>query len=195
MASGQLNTSEIEDSSAAIHSSTKSLLHLVNNLLDWSKMRTGRLPLAITRFNLKDLADTVLGYYFDMASQKKVRLENKVDAALEIEADENMLNTVLRNLVSNALKFTGENGEIILSAFQQQNKLIIRVADTGQGMDAAQLETLFSRKKYERGKGGLGLLLCNEMVAKHKGTIQAESAPGQGTAFTITLPAGQKGNA
>lgn len=183
--------SELAGYSAAIHRSTDSLLHLVNNLLDWSKMRTGRLPLTITRFNLRDLADTVLGYYFDVAGQKKVRLENKVDAALEIEADENMLNTVLRNLVSNALKFTGENGEITISAFQQQNKLVIRVADTGQGMDAAQLKTLFSRKKYESGKGGLGLLLCKEMVAKHKGTIQAESAPGKGTAFTITLPARQ----
>lgn len=120
---------------------------------------------------------------------------------VEVYADENMLKTVLRNLVANGIKFTDTNGKIDIYTVHKQNFIEITVSDNGVGMNDEILDKLFKIDKNVTDNGtanekgsGLGLILCKEFVDRHGGRIWIESLAGKGSAFKFSLPYGQAGN-
>lgn len=178
--------------SMAIHRSVSSTFQMLNNLLEWSKVKSGNVGLTATDFDLNDLVMTNFGYYSGLAAQANVELRNRLNEPFLLHADENMMSTVLRNLISNALKFTPAGGSVSVNATLNNNDAVVQVTDTGTGMTREQMKPLFSTKKYQSGKGGLGLLLCKEMIEKHQGTIKVESEPGKGSTFIVRIPVKQK---
>ncbi|NVO18562.1 MAG: PAS domain S-box protein [Bacteroidetes bacterium] len=168
---------------------------LLQNLLEWSSIQQGGVhcdPAYVMLFPLvKEEVQTLEG----IASQKNIKIELDISDTFLIKADKNMLKTILRNLISNALKYTYEGGKIMIRAERVDNKVRIRIKDTGTGMTREELDRLFhlnSTKskpgtKQEKGSG-LGLLLCHEFITLHHGIIWAESEPGQGSTFLFELP-------
>jgi signal transduction histidine kinase len=129
------------------------------------------------------------------AKIKNIKIENLIDRKAFITADKNMLNTIVRNLISNSIKFCNKGGKIIISSNEMEDCTEISVEDNGVGMDKIHLENLFSIDKNSSTKGtadetgtGLGLLLCKEMVEKHGGKITVQSTPGKGSEFKFTIP-------
>ena len=123
-----------------------------------------------------------------------------LDPNISLEFDKEMINTVIRNLINNSIKYTRENGQITISAKEINDFIEISVHDTGIGMNSDAAEVLFltnnsqNRKEGTRGERGtgLGLLLCKEFVGKHNGKIWAESKPDEGSTFKFTLPCNKK---
>jgi signal transduction histidine kinase len=130
------------------------------------------------------------------ADQKNISLTTRLNGDIELTADENMIRSTIRNLISNAIKFTPQNGRVGITAEKTGSQVIFSVSDNGIGMSEAILSGLFSIETAtsvpgtDKEKGtGLGLILCKEFVEKHGGTIRAESKPGEGSTFTFSIPA------
>jgi signal transduction histidine kinase len=130
-----------------------------------------------------------------MAAEKNISLVIDLDGRSEVFADQNMVDSIIRNLVSNAIKFTKDQGEVIISAHRDKNRMEVTVSDTGVGIAPQDLDKLFNIESKHSTLGtaqekgtGLGLVLCKEFVEKHKGTIWIESEKGKGSQFKFTLP-------
>jgi len=178
-----------------IRDSSQNAFNLLENLLEWSRAQTGRIDFMPEKFLLRDLVAEVFGLLGNVAEQKKITLDSQVDETLEIYADKNMILTVLRNLIANAVKFTEPNGKVKVSASGNNKEITFTVSDTGIGISKATMEKLFkiSEKITSLGthneKGtGLGLLLCKEFIDKHGGRIWVESEIGKGSKFTFSIP-------
>jgi signal transduction histidine kinase len=131
----------------------------------------------------------------ESAKKKNIMVKSSIDRKIFVIADLDMLQTVVRNLVSNSIKFTNPGGEIYVNAEELNDKVKICVEDTGVGISKENIQKLFKIEKSFSTKGtikeegtGLGLLLCKEMVDMHKGEIWAESEPGKGTKIFVTIP-------
>lgn len=131
-----------------------------------------------------------------MAEQKNISIKSEYSGDLIIFADPLMIETVLRNLITNAIKFTPENGLIVISAKQTNDHVSIDVCDSGFGISEEDIQNLFRIDSKVKRKGtnnedgsGLGLILCKEFVDKNNGTIWVESTPGKGSSFSFTIPA------
>lgn len=178
-----------------IHSSAKQTLILLENLLIWAKTQTGQIPFNPIAINLSMMIRYALDVSRPAANLKNITLLYREADEIEVIADMNMLNTVLRNLISNAIKFTHENGSIIISTNRGEDQVELRIADNGIGMSPEVLKGLFcidttkatSGTANEKGTG-LGLVLCKELIEKQGGVIVASSETGKGSVFTITLP-------
>ncbi|WP_319481660.1 HAMP domain-containing sensor histidine kinase [uncultured Draconibacterium sp.] len=127
--------------------------------------------------------------------QKNIQHESDIDKNIEVYVDKAMIKTVLRNLLSNAVKFTADHGKISVLTKVSSHTIEISIKDNGIGMSKDRLDNLLKLDKIISEKGtrgekgsGLGLILCNEFVQKHNGSIKAESEPGMGSTFTIELP-------
>ncbi len=145
--------------------------------------------------NLKEIIDTNLELFTPAAQEKAIRLTTKRKHLLNVFADVRMVDTVVRNLVNNAIKFTPEKGQITISARENGKWAEVEVTDTGVGISADKAALLFrlDEKTSTVGTGGetgtgLGLILCKELVEKQGGEIYVESAEGEGSAFRFTLP-------
>lgn len=168
---------------------------LLSNLLEWSVLQTNNIHFEPGRFNLTDLFNEILDFHRNQAEQKNISLTVAAADYLEIYADINMLTIVLRNLISNAIKYSRTGGQITLSATQDKINTTIVVSDTGVGISTEDLKKLFriessfstSGTQNERGTG-LGLILCNDLIGKHKGKIWVDSKPGVGSSFAFTIP-------
>ncbi|GET22629.1 sensor histidine kinase [Prolixibacter denitrificans] len=173
---------------------SENLLTLLNNVLQWSRAQSGTMRFQPAMVNLHQIVEQVYSIHRSTAGENGIRLSNEVTPDEEWTADPYMLETILRNLVSNSLKFTSNGDSITVSARKKQNNLLIEVIDTGSGIAPEKLPTLFSLRKYNGtpqksgNNSGLGLLLCKELVKRHQGTISAESIPGKVTIFKIRLP-------
>lgn len=172
------------------------LYALLNNLLLWSRIQRGVMPYAPLHFDLYELAQENTFLFLPQAKQKNVRLTTGIPEKTMIYADYQMLNTVVRNLLSNALKFTPEGGEISLAARRIDPVVEISVKDTGIGIAETDLTQLFRIDAHYTTVGtrgeegtGLGLILCKELVEKNAGTIRVDSQVSAGTTFTVALPA------
>jgi len=128
-------------------------------------------------------------------NDKNITISNELKENIHIRADKNMINTILRNLLGNAIKFTHKNGGIKVNAYQQDNYLVVSVADTGVGIEPETMSKLFKISEKVSTDGteeemgtGLGLILCKEFVEKHGGKIWVESEVGIGSDFKFTLP-------
>jgi PAS domain S-box-containing protein len=182
------------------HSSLKNIYKLLENLLDWSRLQRNTIQFNPEVTNLRLLSNNTAQILKAALSNKKISLVNNIPEDVFVYADENMVSTILRNLINNSIKFTNADGVITLSARESDDgKVVVSVKDTGIGMDAEHQKNLFkignnySRLGTENEQGtGLGLILCKEFVNKNGGEIWVESTEGQGTEFFFTLPKGKK---
>jgi len=169
--------------------------NLLQNLLQWSRSQTGRIDFSPRVISVHDMVKQNFELLKQTAAKKGISLVNKVDVVINIEADEDMSDTIFRNLITNAIKFTSDGGSISIDAEIKDDTVVIKVKDTGIGMDEETKSKLFrldvnhSSLGTSQEKGtGLGLILCKEFVEKHKGKIWVESSIGKGTTFSFTLP-------
>lgn len=190
-----LSKEEIREFTFNIDRSAKHVYNLLENLLQWSRIKTGRMEFAQIKIDMHDIASEVINLYQPNAIRKKIKLINRVPSKVIAFADNYMINTVFRNLIANAIKFTNANGSITISAEKQENFVNVRIQDTGIGIAEEDIEKLFKIDEHysttgtENEKGtGLGLILCKEFIEKHNGTIRVESKLNSGTSFIFTLP-------
>ncbi len=190
-----LDTVEIAKLAGLIHSSTKQTFELLKNLLEWARMQQGRIPFDPKSFLLNNLVSSEIKGLMYVANQKNIGLIDGLNENIMLTADENMIRTVLRNLIANAIKFTPKNGKIKITAEVGNNQVEVSVSDTGIGMSAEtveklfKIETSFTKPGTENETGtGLGLLLCKEFIEKHNGGIRVTSKVGKGSDFIFTIP-------
>jgi len=186
---------EFTDISKSLKNSAGNLYKLLNNLLEWATVQQGGLQFEPSEIEIQNLISQNITAVTERARQKKVSIENNLRSSIVIYADEKMINTVLRNLISNAIKFTNSGGRVYIDAVLNNEECIISVGDTGVGMPAEILEKLFkidekvSRKGTENEHStGLGLILCKEFVEMHKGRIWVESREEVGSVFSFSIP-------
>ncbi len=172
----------------------KNLFALLENLLTWSRLQRGMVEHRPQHTNVTAIIAWNISLFSPRADQKNLSLRSMLEEEIPIFADFNMVDTVIRNLISNALKFTRVGG-VIVSATADDDFVEIMIADTGIGMNEEVLSKLFridskSKKAGTDGEEGtgLGLILCKEFVEKNGGAIRVESNEGEGSAFTISLP-------
>jgi two-component system sensor histidine kinase/response regulator len=178
-----------------INFSAKNTLILLDNLLNWVKSQTGQLSFNPEKVSLSSIIGEIIAVYHSAADMKGISLTYLPSKDLAVYVDQNMLKTILRNLVSNAIKFTIKNGRITISTNQKQDFVEITVSDNGVGINKESLDKLFQGETNQTTSGtanengsGLGLMLCKEFVEKIGGDIWAESEEGKGSAFKFTLP-------
>lgn len=178
-----------------VYEAARRTYSLLENLLEWSRLQMDQVRLAPEPLDLKALAGTSADLLQEAAATKKVALENCVPNDLRAQADRYSVDTVIRNLVNNAIKFTPTGGSVKIDGRKEDGRIAVSVADTGVGMKPEQIERLFSTgsQKSTPGTGGekgtgLGLLLCRDLAERNGGAITVASLPGQGTTFTIWLP-------
>jgi PAS domain S-box-containing protein len=178
-----------------INSTAENTLVLLDNLLEWSKTQTGNKIFKPERADLYTIISEILGVSKTNANIKNISIEYSQADSIEVYADVNMLKTVLRNLISNAIKFTHPNGEVAITAGKTFDNIEITVADNGVGMSEEIQSKLFKidadittpGTSNEKGSG-LGLILCKEFVEMHGGEIKVKSELGKGSAFVVSLP-------
>ena len=175
--------------------SSNRIYSLLEILLEWSRSQRGEIPFLPKEINFHLMAQNTIQLLKATADNKKIILLNHVKESTTINADLNMMNTIIRNLISNAIKFTNENGSVIIHATESNEQFLISVQDTGIGMAQNTIDTIFridvstTTLGTNKEKGtGLGLVLCKEFVEKQGGTIWVESELGKGSKFTFTLP-------
>lgn len=194
----ELSREEITELASAMNQQTHNVFDFMENLLKWAQAHTGRMQFKPTVLVLTDITGSVEMLMRESAAAKGITLESTVSEEIAVFADENMIRSVVQNLVSNALKFTPSGGKVSISAAQHpmNAKMIeISVRDTGVGMSKEDAQKLFRIDVVHTTKGtedetgsGLGLILCKELVEKNKGKIRVQSEQGVGTTFTFTLP-------
>lgn len=179
----------------SIQKAAKSAYELLENLLEWSRSQTGRIEFAPEVIKLDELITDTISITWSNSQVKNIQVSYEPDETIVIYADRNMINTVLRNLVTNAIKYTHKSGMVKIAATKNGDNVQISVMDNGVGISPEVIEKLFlvsektSTPGTEDEKGtGLGLLLCKEFVEKHGGKIWVESELEKGSEFKFTLP-------
>ncbi|MEM6807291.1 MAG: HAMP domain-containing sensor histidine kinase, partial [Bacteroidota bacterium] len=173
----------------------KRLSALLDNLLNWSLVQTGSIPYDPAHVDLSQITEEILELYRPLAQAKGIELNNDIRDSAEVFADERAVHMIIRNLIGNALKFTQNEGKVIISNERENGHQQIIITDSGRGISPDLLPNLFSLdKKLSMGKAqekgsGLGLMLCKELVELNKGEIRASSEIGKGSRFVISLPA------
>jgi signal transduction histidine kinase len=190
-----LKKEEVKECSTNIYKSAQGVFNLLENLLHWSSIQTGRMDFIPLKFNLNKLIDETFVLYQVNAFKKKIKLLNNTPVSGEVFADRKMIETVLRNLISNAIKFTPSGGEVIINSQLNNGQIEISVIDTGVGISPEQMTALFKIDEHQNGTGtdkemgsGIGLILCREFVNKNNGKIWVTSKRGEGSTFIFSLP-------
>jgi len=192
----EFSKEEITKFAAEMNNSLKNQFKLLENLLEWSRLQTGRMQYAPVTCNLLEKVNEVTSLLLGNALKKNITVASSVSPEIFALVDTNMLQSILQNLLANAIKFTRPGGNIEVSALSIDEKMIsISVKDTGVGISPNSLHKIFRTDSTvttpgtENEKGtGLGLLLCKEMIERHGGTISVESELEKGTTFFFTLP-------
>lgn len=191
----EMSITEIKELSNMMLNSANTLFKLLENLLTWSRMQRGAMDftpnycavLSLVNQNLKELNESY--------KQKNIEINIRISENIKVMADVSMLNSIFRNLISNAIKFTPRGGRVIISAEEKNDEVLIYVKDSGIGMNPDILSKLFKMDQKTARPGtegesstGLGLLLCKEFIDKHNGRIWVESEVEKGSIFYCTLP-------
>lgn len=191
-----LTMKELQNVADAMRKSSERLYALMENLLHWALMQQGMMKYAPREYSLRELIQNSVDSLGSLAEQKQIALHIRVPEKLGVWVDPPMITTVLRNLLSNALKFTDSGGTVTASAAADGDMIKISVVDTGTGMDQDTLNHLFAIDRRTTNTGtqgeqgtGLGLILCKEFIEKHGGRVWVESELGRGAAFHFTVPA------
>jgi len=191
----KLNTDEIEDIARNINKSARNTLYLLEDLLAWAMTQQGKIIFKPQKLSLADICKNILEILNPKAVAKNITINYYVADSIKVFADIDMIKTILRNLVSNALKFTNNGGTINVSSEENSENVTISISDNGVGIKPENITKLFNISEVITTKGtaeetgtGLGLLLCKEFVEKHGGKIWVESEVGKGSEFKFTLP-------
>ena len=179
-----------------LYSSAQRLYALLENLLTWSKIQRGLMECMPANLELYEIVEKNIDLFTGQAEKKQIRLLNTTTSDMTAWADESMLSTVLRNLISNALKYTNSDGQVRIAARELNRDFWeMSISDNGVGIPAhalpklLRIDTHYSHVGTAGEEGtGLGLILCRELVEQNGGTIRVESEPGKGTTFFFTLP-------
>lgn len=191
----KLDNDELKLFTAGISKSAKGIYNLLENLLEWSRVQTGRIKYEPAEHKVIEIVDDVINLNNFNILKKKLRIEKIIEEGVMIYADRKMIETVLRNLLSNAIKFTNPKGSVKITGESENDETIISVNDTGVGIEENNIGKLFkideqlSTTGTDNEKGtGLGLILCKEFVESNHGTIGVKSEIGKGTTFYFKLP-------
>ncbi|MBN2520108.1 MAG: HAMP domain-containing histidine kinase [Bacteroidales bacterium] len=178
-----------------IFDNAKNAYELLNNLLNWSLSQRGMLKIIPELFNLRNLSNECINIVKDFANQKNIKIVNKIDKQLNVFTDKNMLSTIIRNLLSNSVKYSHNDKTITLLNNQNENKVVIIIKDEGFGIEKERIVNLFSLIKPEikrtvkqESGSGLGLVICKDFIEKMGGTIHVESEVGIGSKFYVSIP-------
>ena len=185
----------IEEYAEIIQNSSQQAMNLLMNLLEWSRSQTGKLEIKPILVDIALLTRGIINLLNDSALQKSITIIKKMPEIANVLADKEMIATVLRNLIANAIKFTNHGGTITVSIEQKQEELVVAVSDNGIGIRKENIVKLFridestSTVGTQNEKGtGLGLMLCKEFITKHGGKIWVESEQGKGSVFSFSIP-------
>jgi PAS domain S-box-containing protein len=190
-----MDRDEIKNITLSMKTSAVNIFSLLENLLEWSKLKRGNVFSVRENVNLKDAINSSIVLFTEQAARKRINLSVLIPGDIRVNVDRNMLDTIIRNLLSNAVKFTHPGGRIeVLARLKDENKVEIKVEDTGIGMDEQLKHRLFMLNEktsrlgtYGELSSGLGLLLCKELVEKCGGEMFVESEEGKGSTFIFTL--------
>ncbi len=191
----ELKKEEVIKYSQLINTSAKNLYNLLNNLLQWTKAQTGKLDNRPEYLDANDPVNTVIALLSIAAREKNIKLISSVNKNHKVYCDENLLLTILRNLIHNAIKYSKKGGKIEISTVVKNSFIEFSISDNGIGLSKAILDNLFIIKHSFSTKGtnneegtGLGLILCKEFIEIMRGEIWAESTPETGTTIKFTVP-------
>ncbi len=192
-----LETEDLKKALNAINNASNQGFALLDNLLEWARTQTGEIIFTPLPFKLNESVSEVLVQIGALSERKQILIRNNISDSHIITADRNMIQTIFRNLISNAIKFSKPGDEVILEAFFDQinNKMVITITDHGVGIAEKNLANLFDIKTHRSTKGtmqesgtGLGLLICKEFIEKHGGNIHIYSTIGEGTRISFDIP-------
>lgn len=182
------------------HQTSKNLYSLLDNLLIWARVQTGRIKIVPFTLNLHQMVQSVINLYMPQISEKQISVQLTIPDDTLIISDEQSLLTVFRNFISNAIKFTPRSGTIRFGITSDQTDITLSIADTGVGILPEDQEKLFRIDQVYTNPGtegeegnGLGLIICRELIRALGGTITFTSIPNEGTTFFISLPLEYKG--
>ena len=190
---------KIRKSVTDIRDTAKHTFDLLQNLLIWARSQTGAIDFMPLAFDLTERIRENIEIVKSQAEKKSIEVSYTGSQAdpVTVTGDSRMIDTVLRNLLTNAIKFTPQQGRVTVSLCVADDRVEVMVQDTGIGIEPENIARIFlldnkySRKGTDKERGsGLGLILCQEFIEKHKGTIRVESEPGQGSRFIFALPGG-----
>jgi len=191
----QQNVADLRHIHKLFNDSVENLSTLLTNLLDWSVTQQGAIPYNPEEINVAELVNELLHLFSNMALNKDINLSSTVGDKILVWADVNSLKTILRNLTSNAIKFTDQGGQITISAILDDEKVGIQVTDSGVGMPQEKIDELLAKDNFKRSSGtkgekgvGLGLQLVKEFTEMNKGSMSIESTEEVGTKITVYLP-------
>lgn len=192
---GTLSPPEIKEISTHINKSSNKVLTLIDNLLNWARSQTGRIKLYPDFISVKEIINSCIEVALLSAQDKNISIKSGLNETDIAYADKETVTTVIRNIISNAIKFTGTGGEITIWAYVRNEKIDIYITDTGVGMSKEGVDQLFQVDNSISTKGtnqesgtGLGLIICKEFIEKNSGSIAVESEINVGSTFIITLP-------
>lgn len=191
-----INKNELKVYLHNFHLTSKGVYDLLENLLYWSRLQVGSINAKAEVVNVKNAMESVCALLSTNISNKEIEISIQTLENINVLCDKNMLSTVLRNLITNAIKYTPKKGRITLSAKAENKTVHFNITDTGIGMSDEDIINLFRIDKSFSYKGtegeagsGLGLIICHELVNKMGGKINVTSKLGHGTQFTFTVPA------
>jgi len=186
---------EIKEITLSMKTSASNIYGLLENLLEWSRLRRGVMDFIPERINLKNKIEECINILSESARKKRIEVEISIQEVVDVLVDKHMFDTVIRNLISNAIKFTPPGGKVTITAgYNKDHAIEISVSDSGIGMTPELKNKLFLLNEKTSRKGtegepstGLGLLLCKEFVEKHNGNLWVESEVGKGSTFSFTI--------
>lgn len=193
------NWDELEDSERLelvtdIKNTTEVTFNLLVDLLEWARNQKEKWDVCINEIEIRRLVDSTIKLAEKNATPKKISVKNQIGENLKVKADENMMATIFRNLITNAVKFTPPGGNIKISATEEENFCTFCVADNGIGIDKPHILELFKKGNKKKLNGnassfkGLGLIICKDFVEKNGGQIWLETQKGEGSKFFFTVP-------
>jgi signal transduction histidine kinase len=191
----EFNKEEIEEYINIVYNSANDTLSLLDNLLKWAVSQNKEKNFNPIKINLYELLREEVESIRTTARQKQITISHSIEPGMNVTADIQMVKTILRNLINNAIKYTNINGEIKINACELNKFVEITVFDNGIGISDENMRKLFIIDAFHSTPGthnekgtGLGLLLCKEFVELHGGSIRIESEAGKGSKFSFTLP-------
>ncbi len=196
----EMTLEEIKEISVSMKTSASNIYTLLENLLEWSRLRRGVLDFVPEKFDIKKKVEECVDVLSESARKKRIEITISIPDGLEVFADNHMFDSVIRNLVSNAIKFTPVGGHVSVTIdYSNDHSIIVNIIDSGIGMPPDLKRKLFLLNEKTNRNGtegeqstGLGLLLCKEFIEKNGGKIWVESEVGKGSVFSFTVPDSSK---
>jgi signal transduction histidine kinase len=191
----ELSLEEIREFIEGMKDSVDHIYKLLENLLEWALFQRNMIEYVPVKVNLFDSVTDIINSQKSNFTNKSITVSNKISQDVQVNADINMIHTILRNLLSNAIKFTERNGKVEINSSEQQDFIQLNITDSGIGISEKMIPLLFSAGEKTSRPGtdgesssGLGLVLCKDYIGKHNGKIWVESEENIGTTFHILLP-------